>query len=362
MIDWDRVIGAMLAGAVGDALGAPVEFLPIDDIRRTFGPAGIVDFAGAHGGRGKITDETQLTLFTMEGLIRAHVAGRLDSDPDPVVRVVQHAYQRWLFTQGVPWDRAGGVFARDGRPDGWLVGHRELHRRRAPGTAVLAALTAFAEGAGSPSPEDPHNDAKGCGAVMRLAPVALWADTPRAVFTTAARLGALTHGHPTGYLPGGALAVIVRELLLGAGLLSAIETACAELARWPGHLETDLALTAAVELAAAGRPSPELIAYALGGGWRGEQALAIAVCAALVAEDLADGLRLAVNHSGDSDATGAICGNILGALHGTAGIPKEWLHELELREVIEQLTTDLLAELGADPPSTSDWFTRYPGR
>jgi len=359
MIDRDRVIGSMLAGAVGDALGAPVEFLPIGDIRRSFGAAGIVDFAATPG---RITDETQLTLFTMEGLIRAHVAGRLDNDPDPVVRAVQHAYQRWLHTQGVPWEQAGGVFAGDRRPDGWLVGQQELHRRRAPGTAVLTALTAFAEGAGSPSPEDPHNDAKGCGAVMRMAPVALWAETPRAVFTTAARLGALTHGHPSGYLPAGALAVIVRELLLGAGLRPAVGTARAELARWPGHLETELALTTAIHLAAQGKPSPERITGTLGGGWLGPQALAIAVCAALAAEDLAEGLRLAVNHDGDSDATGAICGHILGAIHGTAGIPKEWLRELELREVIEQLTADLLAELGADPPSTSDWFARYPGR
>jgi ADP-ribosylglycohydrolase len=360
VIDRERVIGSMLAGAVGDALGAPVEFLTMDDIRRTFGPAGIVDFASAYGGLGKITEDTQLTLFTMEGLIRAHVAGRRDGDSG-VVRVVQHAYQRWLHTQGVPWDRAGGVFAWAPWPDGWLVGNRELHSPRAPGSTVRAALTAFAEGGGSPSPENPGNDAKGSGAVIRAAPVALWADPPRAVFTTAARLGALTHGHPSGYLPAGALAVIVRELLLGTELFGAIETARAELARWPGHLETDLALTAAIHLATQGKPSPETLTERLGGGWLGEQALAIAVCAALVAEDLADGLRLAVNHSGDSDATGAVCGHILGAIHGTAGIPKEWLRELELRDVIEQLTTDLLTELGTDPPSTSDWFARYPG-
>lgn len=95
----------------------------------------------------------------------------------------------------------------------------------------------------------------------------------------------------------------------------------------------------------------------LGGGWRGEQALAIGVCAALVAEDLRDGLLLAVNHTGDSDSTGAICGNILGAIHGTAAIPAEWLAELELRDVIERLAGDALAEFGYTPP---DWGDRYP--
>ena len=47
------------------------------------------------------------------------------------------------------------------------------------------------------------------------------------------------------------------------------------------------------------------------------------MCAALAAEDMRDGLLLAVNHTGDSDSTGAICGNILGAMHGDAAIPPE---------------------------------------
>jgi ADP-ribosylglycohydrolase len=360
MIDRDRMVGSIMAGAVGDALGAPVEFSSIADIRRTFGPLGATDFAAAYGGIGRVTDDTQLTLFTMEGLIRAHVAGRRSGDPAPV-RIVQHAYQRWLHTQGVAWEEAGGVFVRAARPDGWLVGNRELHHRRAPGATVLAALTAFAGGAQCPSPEDPHNDSKGSGAVMRAAPVAFWADSPRVVFATAARLGVLTHGHPSGYLPAGALAVIVQALLCGAELPDGIAAARAELSRWPGHLETDLALSDAVDLAKAGRPTPERITDRFGGGWVGEQALAIGVCAALAADGLADGLRLAVNHSGDSDSTGSVCGNILGALHGVAEIPEQWLAELELREVIEQLTTDLLTEFGPAPPSTSDWYARYPG-
>jgi ADP-ribosylglycohydrolase len=359
-IDRDRAVGAIVAGAVGDALGAPLEFLPISDIRRAFGPDGSTEYQHAYGGRGRITDDTQLTLFTIEGLIRAHVAGRRDGMSTGPVPAVQHAYQRWLHTQDVPWQRAGGVFAKDAKPDGALAGNRGLYFMRAPGSTVLAALNAFAAGADSPSPEDPGNDSKGCGAVMRAAPVALWGSSAHEVFSTAANLGALTHGHPSGYLPAGVLAVIVRELLSGNELLEAIGTARAKLAQWPHFHETELALESAIALAARGRPSPETIADVLGGGWVGEQALAIAVCAALVADDLADGLRLAVNHSGDSDSTGSICGNILGARDGLAAIPQRWLRDLELRELIERLTDDLLAELSETPPSTPDWFDRYP--
>jgi ADP-ribosylglycohydrolase len=68
-------------------------------------------------------------------------------------------------------------------------------------------------------------------------------------------------------------------------------------------------------------------------------------------------LLLAVNHSGDSDSTGATCGNILGAIDGMKAIPAEWLATLELRDVIERLARDALAEFGPAPP---DWGDRYP--
>jgi len=70
----------------------------------------------------------------------------------------------------------------------------------------------------------------------------------------------------------------------------------------------------------------------LGEGWLAEEALAIAVYCALVAEDFAHGVKLAVNHSGDSDSTRAMTGNILDALVGAAGIPQGWLERLELRD------------------------------
>lgn len=358
-VDQDRVLGSILAGAVGDALGGPVEFLSVEQIRQRFGMAGATDFADEYGGRGRITDDTQMTLFTVEGLIRASVARRRGSGD--LRSVVQHAYQRWLHTQGTTWERARGKFDRAAEADGWLVRCAELHARRAPGNTVLGALTAFAAGAPSPSPTRPANHSKGCGAVMRSAPVALWANSTAEVFSAAAELGALTHGHPSGYLSAGALAVIVHQILRGADLLAAVDVARAELSGWSDQDETDQALVAAVQVARLGRPTPEAIESRLGGGWVGEEALAIGVCAALAAENLADGLLLAINHSGDSDSTGSICGNILGARDGTAAIPNRWLAELELREVAERLTLDLLTELGPNPPDTPEWYGRYPG-
>src|SRR5690606_32842060 len=97
---------------------------------------------------------------------------------------------------------------------------------------------------------------------------------------------------------------------------------------------------------------------ALGGGWVAEEALAIALYCALVAEgDFAAGVRLAVNHSGDSDSTGAIAGNLLGVMLGEEAIPAAWLRELELRDVIEQIADDLFRAAGG---RDIDW-QRYPG-
>ena len=88
-------------------------------------------------------------------------------------------------------------------------------------------------------------------------------------------------------------------------------------------------------------PSPEPL-RTLGEGWVGEEALAMSLYCALVAEnDFDRALRLAVNHDGDSDSTGAIVGNILGALLGTEGISEQWLADLELKEMIEKMGIDL---------------------
>lgn len=92
-----RISGCLLGGAVGDALGAPIEFISLGEIRRQFGVSGIRDYAPAYGRIGAITDDTQMTLFTAEGLLRAWVrhAGKGICN---TVGVIHHAYLRWLLT------------------------------------------------------------------------------------------------------------------------------------------------------------------------------------------------------------------------------------------------------------------------
>jgi ADP-ribosylglycohydrolase len=329
----DQWLGCVLAGAVGDALGGPVEFMGLADIRAGF-PGGVREYGVAYGGPGRITDDTQMTLFTLEAMVRARMARGLGLAEHPV-SVLQHAYQRWYHTQGTPWHRAGGLYALEAEPDGWLVREPDLHHRRAPGATVLTALRGFAGGLPSASPEQRINDSRGCGAVMRAAPVALWSGDAVEVFDLAARSGALTHGHPSGYLSAGALAFLVRRLLDGAALPAAIDEAVAELSEWDGAEETVAALAAAVSLAEKGRPTPEDL------------------------ETLGDGLAMAVEHSGDSDSTGSICGNLLGAVHGVGAIPGHLLDALELRAAMTRLVDDAVLIFTAEE-TDPDWQDSYP--
>jgi len=63
-IDRVRVRGCLLGEAVGDALGAPVEFMSVAEIRSQFGPGGVVDMVAGTWPPGSTTDDTQMTLFT----------------------------------------------------------------------------------------------------------------------------------------------------------------------------------------------------------------------------------------------------------------------------------------------------------
>ncbi|MBP2337487.1 ADP-ribosylglycohydrolase [Saccharothrix coeruleofusca] len=355
-LDRNRWRGCLLAGAVADALGAPIESKPMDQVRELAGPAGITGMIPASDGVGRITDDTQMTLFTMEGLIRAHARTRRGGKGD-VVHALQMAYQRWLHTQGTPWAKARGPRDTTDSPTGWLIGVRGLFKRRAPGATCFFALQDYGTTGRTGTVANPVNNSKGCGGVMRAAPVALWSDDPAEVFAVAAASAAITHGHPSGYLPAGVLAVMVRSLLHGADLRSALADGRAQLVRWEHHEETSAALDAAEAL--AGPPTPERVA-SLGDGAVGESALAIAVYSALTTDTLSAALLASVNHDGDSDSTGAVCGNIVGALYGEAAIDPTWLAQLELRDVVERLADDAAAEFGPTPPTTEAWTARYP--
>lgn len=337
-----RYSGCLLGGAVGDALGRPVEFLSIGEIRNQFGPEGIKDFAGTSGDVGAITDDTQMTLFTAEGLLLALRTARQTGAALNPEASVYRAYLRWLSTQGTT---VPGM-----ADEGWLLSIPELYHRRGPGSTCLSALESGRMG----TIDRPVNASKGCGGVMRMAPVGLFCAgkhnegdatmTAGRAFEIGCDCAAITHGHPLGYLPAGFLAAVTYLLVSGRGLEESISTTLEVLTERPERERSMLGaqVNHSLRLKRNKKPCPETVER-FGGGWVGDEALAIALYCALAAEgDFAKGVRLAVNHSGDSDSTGSITGNILGALLGKGAIPEEWLGKVELGKVIEETALQLL--------------------
>ncbi len=338
--------GCLLGGAIGDALGWPVEFKTHQEIVQAYGEYGISDLIVGTSGKAEITDDTQMTLFTAEGLLRAQTRGEARGICHPP-SIVYNAYLRWLHTQGDP-----KLPGREFIYDGWLIGVNQLHARRAPGNSCLSALRSGKQG----TIQEPINDSKGCGGVMRVAPVGLVHGRDKA-FEVAAECAALTHGHPSGYLSAGVLAHIIALLIEGTELATAIEGAMEVLTALPNHEECLQALELAVELAKSDQPPLAAISE-LGEGWVGEEALAISVyCALKYQSDFRQALIVSINHDGDSDSTGAITGNILGAYLGISHIPQEWVEKVELADVITQIADDLLTRYSED----AAWWNRYPG-
>ncbi|PAZ09951.1 ADP-ribosylglycohydrolase [Streptomyces sp. SA15] len=341
-----RVRGCLLGGAIGDALGYPIEFSSLDRIRATHGDRGVTGFVPGGGGVvGRISDDTQMTLFTVEALVQAHAREREKGIGGGWALLLRWAYERWLETQTKPGPEQAAP-PESGAPSGGLITEAWLYSRRAPGNACLSGVAQmyapdpWLELDGKPGQVNP--DSKGCGTVMRSAPFGL-CNPADGAFAMAARGAQITHGHPTGYYAAGALAAIVANVVAGDSLEGSVLRALRVLERHPGHEETSNALRRAVDLAAAGSPTAEKV-ETLGAGWVAEEALAIGVYCALAEPGVEEALLLSVNHSGDSDSTGSICGNLLGALHGDVGLPHAWVERVEGRDRIAALADDLAAE------------------
>lgn len=329
----DQILDCLLAGAMGDALGADIEFASLAQIRTRF-PQGYADLPIHQGIQGAITDDTQMTLFTAEGLVRAAVRWTQRGICYPP-GVIHHALLRWLVTQGET-PKAEVDHCR-------LVADWRLHARRAPGSTCLDALRQ-ARNFGQPA----VNGSKGCGTIMRVAPLAFVAEDR--VRDLAMECSALTHGHQTGQEAAAAWALILRSLADGDDL----EQAAASHSRSFGT-ETRKAIMRGLQTPADGRAETT---EKLGGGWTAEEALSIAIHACRCAQSLEHGLIVAVTHSGDSDTTGAIAGNALGLMFPGQARAHRWAAQVECRDLIERLAADLTVAMCGQ---VDDLVTRYPG-
>ena len=304
--------GCLFGLAIGDALGAPVEFLRLPQIKARYGETGITDFDSWSGFKpGSYTDDTQMSLATAQGCIKAYNNQKAGKPFDPVAEVYR-CYLEWYASQGDP------------------------QQRRGPGGTCLSALASGKMG----TLEEKINDSKGCGGVMRTAPAG-FAFPADAAFRRGAEFAAITHGHPSGYLSAGFLSEMIAHIIERTTLEEAIERSIGTLTTYDGHEETLSFVQRALTLSAGKDPVEDSIT-AIGEGWVGEEALAIALyCSLKFPNDWKSGTLAAINHSGDSDSTGSITGAILGTLLGVDAIPNKWVRAVEnaakLKKIVEEL-------------------------
>jgi ADP-ribosylglycohydrolase len=353
--------GCLMGGAIGDALGAPIEFLSIDQIQNKYGVNGIDSFVEFSDSTGEFTDDTQMTLFTAEGLLRAWHRSMQRGISGAEDKIVYDSYLRWLYTQGNPLNHI--------HPDerrrvlsGWLLNEKELFVKRAPGNTCLQSLASGKLG----TIDQPINDSKGCGTVMRMAPVGLvFSDDMGLAFEMGCKFSALTHGHPSGYLSGGFLAAVISGLCQHIPLGKSVYKAFELLFGKPGFEQLDrkiLDVFSMHERLKGQDLKPEHL-ESLGGGWVAEEALAISLlCALHYSSDFKKGVLAAVNHSGDSDSTGSITGNILGLINGLEGIPSKWRSGLRYSDIVLKMGEDLaIGVKGNSYEIDQEWNEKYPG-
>lgn len=382
----DCIRGSLMAGAAGDALGYTVEFMSRKSILARYGNKGITKFDLTPEGKALVSDDTQMTLFTANGMLMGITRGYMRGIGGAPENYVDGAYLDWYYTQTGKKKDVWNNY----RPHTWICHLPELAHRRAPGNTCLSACESML------NRQEVKNSSKGCGGIMRVAPMALLAagylvrgerfysiaEMDRAGAETAR----VTHKHPLGFLPAAMLTHLLYKLVsMSAEAVRdefeqlALETTDALDNIYKGEFEEDKCYLAdltrkATALACNGRDDAENIRQ-LGEGWTGEEAWAIALyCALRHADSVEDAIIASVNHDGDSDSTGSVCGNIMGAIYGYEAIKnqrlfcpqgKELEQTLELSNIILALADDLYTSCiiseydPIDTPEKRQWYERY---
>lgn len=378
----DRVRGSLIGGAIGDALGYPIEFMSLKAIRQKYGDKGYTYYQEFNNsGKAVISDDTQMTLFTANGLLNYITRVTLTNGFhwQTLVEFVTLAYKDWLKTQ------ESVAYYYDFDPfKCWIRDIKELNVRRAPGNTCISALQSLEMW------REVQNDSKGCGGVMRVAPIGLLAavdlqstiedyygaEVQRREWdpTQVARLGgdsaAITHKHPLGYLPAAFLADLIFHILM-----SEVPLSFSVLENYMGSVYSDIwkeyetdkehkaleelwkLIEKAIALAARWDVAEETAIRQLGEGWTGDEALAIAIyCMMKHSDSFEKAVIAAVNHDGDSDSTGAICGNLMGAIVGYEAIPSRFITDLELKELILEIADDIVQGFS---DSDENWRRKY---
>ena len=346
----DRIRGAMIGCAAGDALGYPVKVLSEAAIVERYGLRGITAYDLDENGNARITADTQLMLLSANGILFAHTRGALRGIMAPVYQYFDAFYMDWYRLQTEKQPRRARC--------GWINAYPALSAKRAPSPTSMRVFSSDKFG----SMDKPVNDSKGSGCLLRAVPIGLsYSDDPAYILDLAANTAALTHGNEVAWVASGVLALIIsliihQELSIAEAVnetLKALDKSFPD-SRKAVH-ELLSSIWSARPLATSASSDLDAI-HALGEGWVSNEALAIGIlCALRYENDIAGAMTFAANHGGNSSTTAAIAGMLVGARIGFNAIPDRFVDRLELVDVILELADDVTTDC-----PMYDWGPRNP--
>jgi ADP-ribosylglycohydrolase len=307
MVDKDRQRGALLGLAIGDALGAAVEF----EIPGFFEPVTGYRGGGPHGlEAGEWTDDTSMALALADSIAEAG----------------------WDLN-----DQAGRYVAW------WRTGAYSVNGRVVDiGTTTLAALRRFQESGDAWTSGDPSEFASGNGSIMRLAPVAIayarwFPDRLPHLVDRAVESSLSTHPSPRCVSACACLAVALAALIHGLPRETVLDPEWAMWRRVGEVQPLNPDIVAVIKGSFREKCPPEI----QGRGYV-VKSLEAAFWAFAGADSFRDAVLRAVNLGNDADTTGAVCGQLAGAYWGESGIPAELLSGLAGRKLLEIALQGLL--------------------
>lgn len=331
--------GCLLGMAVGDAMGYSVDGLSLSDIRKNYGPNGLMGYDLVNG-YADVSSYTQLAAFTCNGLLLALTRGQMMGKMAPLVKYVGLSGREWVASQR-PWGRPDRTFC-------WLLQQPEMCRRRCLDTRMMDTLSRKELG----TPEDPANNFITPGGLTTAIGVGLFHDRSRMEQEELDRLGAetvaLTQGGPLAFLSGAALAHMISRCLEDPDIpmkklvQEAIQAVRAQFAHQYSQCyelsnQLNLALSLAEDITKSPAEAMEQLRCE-----NAAQVLAGAVYACLAGDEVFDeSLIIAVNHSGRSSAVGAVAGALLGLRQWEEAIPLFFIECLEPAETLMELADDL---------------------
>ncbi len=365
----------IFGGALGDALGGPIEFHKnLLEITSRFGENGIQELERYYHKdmflemrrlpAGSVTDDTAMTLLTLEGYNK-NIEKNIEPSLDNSLPMIWQAYLKWGSQQ--TRNEAFAALARhySDRSIQWSDDIKPFFQTQGAGLSTLAALSKGYYG----TPETPIkyyflvegvrrviSPNLGCGAMMRTAPIAMLTlhQSDEETFQEACKLAMTTHGHPDSYLSAAVVNHILRGALLNKPFSKNIQNLKSIISNYDGHENCwrviEGALTEKVDVS---EPQRTMIRMDQLPGKLGfsNKFLALPVLAQVIYALRHDGqihrlyttrfkdiTRLAVNHSGDTDSVGSMCGQYMGAKYGIEYLPFDWMATLRFKDNIRNIT------------------------